>query len=199
MKKLEVVFLAGFVSSSDFSQNISDYFPVSIGNSWTYTNGIEKSTEIITVKSSTPDDITKDGTMLYLFESQYQTAINTSTMYSIKGNKVVVLITKDALGRYNERKAPFPIELAPIGQEWRQNEGDNEYYLFKTDKSSIKFDNKNFEDCILVEQRIFIDGNLYRTNKSYYAYGVGLVYKTLQSPGGEETVFLKLVESSVNS
>ena len=183
-----------FISASAFCQNVSDYFPVSIGNSWTYTNGIEKSTHIITVTGNTPDNVSKDGTMLYLFEHQFeqQSMGTTTTMYSIKGNKVVVLLVKDILGRYHERKAPFPIELAPIGQEWRQDE-DGEYYLFKTSKSSIQYDNKYFDDCILVEKRVFVNRNLYLTDKSYYARNIGLVYKTLQSPGKEESIYQKLI------
>ena len=194
MKKKMFVFLAVLsISASSFCQNVSDYFPVSTGYSWTYTNGAGKSNDIITVTGNAPDNVSKDGTMLYLFESQYQSVTKTLTMYSIKGNKVVVLAIKDNLGRYNEKKAPFPVELAPIGQEWRQDESDNEYYLFKTTKSSIRYDDKYFDDCILVEQRVYINRNLYITNKSYFAKGVGLVYKTLQSPGKEETVYQKLI------
>jgi len=192
MKKLWFVLLAVVLSVSVFCQNVSDYFPVSIGNSWTYTNGIEKSTHVITVKGNSPDSISKDGTTLYVFDSQYESVINTSTMYSIKGNKVVVLVNQDAFGRYHQNTTPFPVVLAPIGQEWRQDE-DGEYYLFKTSKSSIRYDDKIFEDCILVEQRIFVNKSLYQTSKSYFAKGIGLVYKTLQSPGKEESVFQKLI------
>jgi len=191
MKKQVFVFLAVvFISASAFCQNVSDYFPVSIGYSWTYTNGAGKSNDIITVTGNAPDNVSKDGTMLYTFECR--SLATTSTMYSIKGNKVVTLVKKDALGRYHENKVPFPIELAPVGQEWRQDD-DGEYYLFKTTKSSIKYDDKTFDDCILVEQRIFVNKNLHQTNKSYYARGIGMVYKTLQSPGKEESVYQKLI------
>jgi hypothetical protein len=190
MKKLVLVLMVAiFFSASAFCQNVSDYFPVTTGNNWTYANSTGNTTDIVTVGNSTPD---RDGTMLYLFENQTAGLGATSTMYSIKNNKVVILVKKDILGRYHEQRQPFPVELAPAGQEWRQDD-DGEYYLFKTSKASVKYDDKNFDDCILIEQRVFVRGSLYVTNRSYYAHGIGFVYKTLQSPGQSETVFKKLV------
>jgi hypothetical protein len=194
MKKLFFVLLVVFVWAPIFSQNVLDYFPVSTGNSWTYTNSTGRRRDIITVRNSMPDP-NNSRNMVYLFEQQSiadSTSMGTTgTLYGIIGNRVVVLANRNILNQYRENRQPYPVELALPDQEWRQDE-DGEYYLFKTSMSSIKFDDKNFEDCILVEQQVFIDRNLYQTNRMYYARGVGLVYKTLQSPGKEESVYQKL-------
>ena len=180
-------------SNPSASQDVSDYFPVTIGNSWTYANSRDINTDVITIINSMPDP-NNDGTTVFLFEELVTyLGSSTATMYSIKDNKVVILSTRNILGRYNEKKRPFPVELSPIGQEWRQDEEDEEYYLFKTTKSSIKYDDKSFDDCILVEQQVYVNKDLFVTKKSYYARGIGLVYVTLQPPGERESVNKKLV------
>jgi hypothetical protein len=171
--------------------DITDYFPVAVGASWTYANSSGKTTEVVLVRNSMPDK--KDGTMLYLFEYQFIGLGSTSTMYGIKGNKVVILVTKNIRGSYNENQPPYPVELAPAGQEWRYDDRGDDLRL-KTSKSSCNFDNKTYSDCILVEERI-VDGNkTLRTKKSYYAKGLGLVYVTLQAAGEKESAFMKLVD-----
>ncbi|MDR0605561.1 MAG: hypothetical protein LBG80_14780 [Bacteroidales bacterium] len=198
MKKL---FLTAFVFSivlSAFCQNINiritDYFPVDTGNTWTYSNASGKTRDVIIMRNSMPDTISNDGTSLYLFEHQFVGIGTGSTLYSIKEGKVVVLVEKNILGQYQEKKPPLPI-LASIGQEWRYNDrGDDLRY--KASKSSCAFDGKTFDDCILVEERIVSGNTTLRTKKSYYAKNVGLVYVTLQSPGEKESVYQKLTECS---
>jgi hypothetical protein len=189
MKKLVLVLMvAVFFSASAFCQNVSDYFPVTTGNNWTYANSTGNTSDIVTVGNSTPD---RDGTMLYLFENQTAGLGATSTMYSIKNNKVVILVKKDILGRYHEQKQPFPVELAPAGQEWRAVDG-SEITNYRTLTSRISFDGLSYNDCIVVEERITLNNQLRRTKKSYYARNIGLVYVTLQSPGQQENVYRKL-------
>jgi hypothetical protein len=187
MKK---IFLS--VVSSMFSQNageqITDYFPVKIGNTWTYTNGIEKRNETVFVQNSTKKDIP-----LYLFITQTVGIGQTSTMYGLENNKIVIVVTRNAFNQYKENKSPFPIELAPANQRWRQDESDDEYYLFRTTKTSIKYDDKSFADCILVEQQIYTSGKLFMTKRSYFAKNVGLVYISLQGDGKEKMIYQKLI------
>jgi hypothetical protein len=183
------------IVSSVFSQNsntnITDYFPVEGGNTWTYANASGKQTDVIIMKNSMPDNISNDGTSIYLFEDQFIGAGTTSTLYSIKQNRVVIMSTKNILGQYLERKPPYPI-LSPIGQEWKYNDR-GEDLRYKTSNSSCTFDGKTFTDCILVEEQIFDGQNVLRTKKSYYAKGVGLVYVTLQSPRESESIYQKLI------
>jgi hypothetical protein len=132
-------------------------FPSFYGNRWTYTNATGKITDFVVLANSMLDPKANDGTSVFLFEQQIIGMGTISSMKSIKGNKVVVLITKDILGRYHENTAPYPVELAPAGQEWRyNNQGDNLRY--KASKSSCSFDDKLYTDCILIEERI-VDGN----------------------------------------
>jgi hypothetical protein len=195
MKKLVLPVLVLVVISPLFPQNpriqIADHFPVNAGNTWTYADASGKATEIITIRNSMPDNVSNDGTSLYLCEREFVGIGTVSTLYSIKEDKVVILVEKNILGQYRQNDPPFPI-LAPAGQEWRYNDrGDDLRY--KASKSSCAFDDKTFYDCIMVEERI-VNGNVtLRTKKSYYANGVGLVYVTLQEPGENESVYQKLI------
>jgi hypothetical protein len=192
MKKALVIFLAFVTAFSVFGQtatgNIADYYPLSTGNIWAYVNALGKTTEIITIKQSAPDE--KDGTVLYAFEHQMAGGA-TGSLKSIKNNNVVILATINVLGRTQLNEQPYPVELAPAGQEWRYNDrGDDLRY--KTSRASCSFDDKTYSDCIMVEERI-VDGNrTLRTKKSYYAKDIGLVYVTLQGQGERETVYMKL-------
>jgi hypothetical protein len=177
-----------------FSQtgNITDYFPVTGGNIWTYANAAGKTSDVIIMRNSTPDNISNDGTSLYLFEHQFAGTGTGSTLYSIKQNKIVIMAEKNIRGQYQEKNPPFPI-LALAGQEWRYNDrGDDLRY--KSSKSSCVFDGKTFNDCILAEEQIVYGQNVLRTKKSYYAKGIGLVYVTLQEAGKEESCYQKLID-----
>ena len=192
MKRLGFVLLAAlFVSGTVFGQlseeNILSYFPVKTGNSWTYTNGTEKVNTTVLVQNSTNIDIP-----VYLFVEQVVGLYQTSTMYGIENNKIVIVVFKDGMGRYHENKRPFPIEVASSNQNWRQNEV-GEYYLFNTIKSSIKYDDKYFNDCILVEKKIFTNNKLYMIEKRYYAKDIGLVYVTLHDDNQSTSIFQKLI------
>jgi hypothetical protein len=178
--------------SHDPNPQIADYFPHGIGNIWTYANTFDKITDVIIMKGSTPDNIANDGTYLYMFEWQMVGIGTSSTLYSIKQNRVVIMVEGNTLGQYQEKKPPHPI-LSPTGQEWRyKDRGDDLRY--KTSNSSCAFDGKIFDNCILVEEQIFADQVFQYTKKSYYAKGVGLVYVTIQEPGKEERCFQKLIE-----
>ncbi|MDR1219681.1 MAG: transporter [Treponema sp.] len=194
MNKLFFTLSILVIVSPLFSQNtnsqITDYFPLGVGNTWAYANDSGKTTEVITMRNSMPDNVSNDGTSLYLFERQFVGIGSGSTLYSIKQNKVVIMVEKNIFGQYQQKSSPFPI-LASAGQEWRYNDrGDDLRY--KTSKSSCVFDGKTFNDCILVEEQIVGGGNVLRTKRSYYAKGVGLVYVTLQGQGESESVYQKL-------
>jgi len=191
-----IVFVLLFVISINvFADdiNIIDYFPCNIGNSWTYTNGSNKTVEIRMLKNSMPDPKASDGSKIYLVENQFLGIGSTSTMYSIKDNKVVILVTKNVLGNYQENKPPYPIELAPAGQEWRYNDRGDDLRL-KTILSSCNVDGNYYTNCIMVEERIVNGNSTLRIKKSYYAKGIGLVLVTLQQTGETESIYIKLKE-----
>jgi hypothetical protein len=197
MKKLIPVFIMFFAVFGVFAEDASvlDYFPCNIGATWTYANNSGKITDINILENSVPDSRVKSAS-LYLMVNQMPGLGSTSTMYTMRDNKVLILVTKNVLGQYRENQPPYPI-LAPAGQEWRYNDrGDDLRY--KTTKTSINFDGKTYNDCILVEENIVSGNNILRTKKSYYAKNVGLVYVTLQSEGEKESVFMKLSEYSPN-
>jgi hypothetical protein len=198
MKKLFSVLSILVIVSPLFAQNtnsqFTDYFPLGIGNTWTYANASGKTVEVIIVRNSSLDNVSNDGTSLYLFERQFVGIGTGSTLYSVKQNKVLIMVEKNILGQYQQKSPPFPI-LASVGQEWRYNDrGDDLRY--KTSKSSCAFDGTTFNDCILVEEQIVNGRNVLRTKRSYYAKGVGLVYVTLQEQGESESVYRKLESSN---
>jgi hypothetical protein len=193
MKKLFITTFILVIIFPLFSQNtgeqITDYFPIKSRNTWTYTNGTGKLNETVFVQGAMQTDIA-----VYAFVDQIAGIGQTSTLYGLEDNRIVVLVTENILRQYKENKRPFPIELAPANQNWRQNESDIEYYLFKTMKSSIRYDDKIFDDCILVEKQIYVHNKLSMTRRSYFANGVGLVYVTVQGDDKEETCYQKLID-----
>ena len=168
--------------------NVSEYFPTAIASSWTYANANGKESMTVCVKNSALDK--NDGTSLYLFEEKIKGIGTTATLYSIKKNIVLILVSKNILGKYTEYQEPYPVTLAAPDSEGQYIEsGDN--YFYKTSRASCKFDNKEFTDCILIEERLTIDKNIIRIKKSYYAKNIGLVYVTLIDNAGKETVYNK--------
>jgi hypothetical protein len=192
MKKVFLFSLLLVILSPMFSQNIdvkiTDYFPLNTGNTWTYTNGLEKLNINVYVQNSTQLDIAA-----YLFVERTEGLGETSIMYGLENNKVVILAEKSIFGQYKENRRPFPILLSMAGQNWRQNDTGGEYYLFETEKSSIRYDDKYFNDCILVVQKIYTGNRLFMTKKSYFAKNIGLVYVSLQESGKEENCHQKLI------
>ncbi len=181
------IVIAGIVSA----QTIFDYFPASIGNMWTYSNSKGTTVEIRTLKNSVPDPSVNDGSQIYLLETQFPGIGSTSTVYGIRENKIIILIVKNILGQSMEYQKPYPVELAPAGQEWRYNDRGDDLRL-KTSRTSCRVDDRAYIDCILVEERVVDGSKTIRTQKSYYAKGIGLVLVTLQEPGRDELVHLKL-------
>jgi hypothetical protein len=176
-------------------ENVNDYFPSNVGNTWYYGNNAGDLTDAIMVRNSSVDR--NDGTRLYLFEHQMRGIGSTSYLYSIKNNRVVILVFKDGSGRYNEYQMPYPQALAPAGQQWSYNDRGDDLRL-STRSASCSFDGNTYDDCILVEERIVSGTTVLRAKKSYYARGIGLVYVTLQSAGEAESVFMKLLRYTTN-
>jgi len=188
-----VLLVAFFASASVFGQNILDYFPVEIGNSWTYANSKGLKTDVITVIDSSPDSNNRDGRQ-YLFRHVMFDEFSIWIIYIIKDGMVVMLAKETPLVGLLEYEDPFPIVLALAGVVWQDDMGDDESHFYRTIRSSVKYDDKSFDDCILVEERVYIKKKPYRATKSYYARGIGLVCITVQSPEQEEHIFQRLVE-----
>jgi hypothetical protein len=171
---------------------ITEYFPVDVGNVWTYQDSSHNFADRIFVKNKTKD---KDGSMLYLFEHQ-QVLATTRTLYGIKNNNIVIISTKNSFDVYDEKKPPYPIELAIAGHNWKIIENKNTYRQYITSKSSVKYDDKSYDDCILVEETVFTNDRPVHIKKGYYARNVGLVYIALQGENEIENVFLSLISKN---
>ena len=190
MKKLILAIIAVFFFAAPvFALDISDYFPVAVGNTWTFASGTGVVSDVITVRSSTPNS----GGTIYLFESQFA-GMTTARLYSIRNNRVLILGTRDGFGRHHENRLPLPVALAPPGDVGTfMSRNDN--VQFSASRASISFGGRTFNDVIVFEQ--VIDGG-FVTRRSYFARGIGLVYETGQMGSGPTTVFRQLVDSNVS-
>jgi hypothetical protein len=112
VKKLFSVLSILVIVSPLFSQNansqITDYFPIGIGNTWNYANASGKIMEVSIIRNSMPDNVSNDGTSLYLFERQFVGIGNGSTLYSIKQNKALIMVEKNIFGQYRQ-KSPLSL------------------------------------------------------------------------------------------
>jgi len=183
-----------FASILVFSQNVNilDYFPSKIGNSWTYANSSGRTVDIRTIRNVSE----RNGIMVYLMENESPGIGTTSTLFGNMNNRIVILVTRNILGQARENQPPMPI-LATIGQEWRYNaRGDD--IRFSTSRASCTVDEKIYNDCILVEEKIFHGNELIMIRKNYYARGIGLVLLTLQMSGEAESIYNKLINYKIN-
>lgn len=202
MKKFAVLLiLAGLICSGSFAQStsvvsIADYFPTKLFGSWTYANRAGKEFETIFVKDIWPDQ--RDGTTFYLFEEQYKGLGSTTSLYSIKHNSVVLLESNGLYGTYREYPPPYLVVLAVPDRTWQYQDSIDDFH-YRTFRTSCKFDDKVFNDCICVEQTVFVeDGTkeVFMVVKDYYAKGVGLVCEKTKGKDGNEGIFMKLTEST---
>ncbi|MBO4439493.1 MAG: hypothetical protein J5798_09090 [Spirochaetaceae bacterium] len=195
MKKSIFLLILCFLAFVCFAQkiNIMDYFPTEIGTMWSYTNENEKMLEIITIENSSKNS---DNSYLYLFSDYVDGLGTTKSLYNAQNNKICLVVAKDLFGNYHEKKDPCPVILAdPDKKGTYIDNGDN--YNYEVIKSNCKFDDKNFPDCIVVIEKIVANDTILRTKKSYYAKGIGLVYETIIGSSNKETVYRKLVTSSI--
>ncbi len=197
MKKLAAfLILVGFICSGIFAQatslfSVSDYFPTKILGSWTYANSAGKEYWTVFVKNRTHDS----GMDIAVFETQWKGMGSTVDIYGIRDDRVMLLSDKGIWSDYYDYPPPYPTILAAPNKAWQDNKrGD--IIDCQTIASSCTFDGKVFNDCICVIEKLILNNAVEMTTKSYYAKGIGLVYKTLTGKDGKESVYMKLTEST---
>ena len=192
-----VLVLSVFVNITAEEQeiiNIKNYFPTQIGASWSYAGSTGES--LVTVMCMNTGLDNDDGGELYLFSEIYGQMGVTSVLYGLKNNNIIALGGKNITGQYYQNQPPFPVVLAPPNNKGKYiDKGDVCHYV--TSIATCKYDDKIFKDCILVEEKIILNGKPIRTKRSYYASGIGLVYVTLVNDKGVEEVFMKLIKASL--
>jgi hypothetical protein len=194
MKKFVWVLLICFIIPTFASGlNIADYFPITIGNTWAYASNTGQITEVRRVVDGFTDS--SGGGYIRNFLSATQVG-QTQTLHRVTAHRVYVLVTTNIFGTPLNHNPAMPI-LAPPGQSWRHNDRGDDLH-FNTSRASVTVGDRVFENCIVVEQRIVVGNNAILTRRSYFAKGIGLVLVTTQSPGGEPTIFMQLVDYSVN-
>ena len=193
-------FAAMCLFADDYVADIKDYFPCTIGDSWTYANDSGRIIDRRNVIFKTQDK--SDNTPLYVIEHDVQGVDMVANSYSVKDNYVVFVSQKGIRGDEKFFYQPFPVELAPPYQEWTffDNSAGIEFY-YKTYKGVCTVGKTVYNDCIIVEERMpIIEKNkkdVFRVRKSYFAKGVGLVLVT-EVNGKKEVTIKKLASITLS-
>jgi hypothetical protein len=187
MKKVFLFSLLLVILSPLFSQTASDYFPAKEGYRWEYIGSNGKITDIYTCLA-----IEKNNDFYLVGFSINSLGITTKTMYRVVEEAAVFEIGKIDMNG-NQTMAlnePF-VTISLRDVKWRE-EDRGDVFLCQSKKTSVSFDGKSYDDCIMVEKAIFINNRPLMVKRQYFARGIGLVYVTLQDQDGVERPYLRL-------
>ncbi|MDR0604500.1 MAG: hypothetical protein LBG80_09390, partial [Bacteroidales bacterium] len=183
-KKVSVIFLLVSVLPSAFCQTASDYFPAKEGYRWEYLGNNGKVTDVYSCTAI--ERLSDKESLVGIFINSF--GVTTKMIYRvIQDTGVFEIGTVDNLHYDN----PF-VSLALQELKWSEEDrGDK--FLCQSKKTSVSFDGKTYNDCIVVEKAIYINNNQpLMIKRQYFARGIGLVYVTLQDEDGIEKPHLRL-------
>jgi hypothetical protein len=165
--------------------DISAYLPAKVGYMWEYIGNNGEITDIVQCEQTVDE-----GALFYTYNTLLGT--RTGDLYIFESNTVQEIVSINAFGRQQSYRPALTILTDP-GKQW-QEEDRGDIFQCQTRKTSVSFDGKTYDECIMVEKAIFIDNNRpLMTKRQYFARNIGLVYVTLQ--GADDTVekpFLRL-------
>jgi predicted nucleic acid-binding Zn ribbon protein len=202
-----VFLLIGYVFSGLFialsygysqTNTILDYFQFSNANYWVYELRGSMATDeddygnvkvIYSVVNYTFD---LDGSPLVyinrIFENEEQYWTAELYKVDIKSGCVFKVASRSWNDSYNQEHEPYPIKIAYFGKNWRRetvypySRSLDEY---KTYTGNINFNNMQFDDCIILENKTFevsdVSKILKTVYREYYARNIGLVYTDWQT------------------
>jgi len=109
-----------------------------------------------------------------MFSEISQFGVKAQEIYQTKGNSIALVYSKNAYsgGDIIPHKIILKIPTENTISKWTWGK---ERFYEASFVDSIKTTKQTFSDCILVTEVTKIDGQLYRSEKKYYAKGVGLV------------------------
>jgi hypothetical protein len=174
-----------------FSQtgNVADitaYFPAKPNYGWEYLGSNGEITDVVICKEATDT-----GALFYTYLT-FLGMQKTGNLYIFESNMVQEIVSIDIIGRQNFYRPALTILTIP-GKQWKEGDG-GDIILCHSKKTSVSFDGKAYEDCIMIEKEIYVGKNEFlMTRRQYFARDIGLVYVTLQ--GIDENVekpFLRL-------
>jgi len=195
MKKLVFLLFIIIFPLSLYAQNITDYFPISNGSKWMYLL-FDGSYDIIDVAGNTYSERHSMHTYYFRIASTLFPRREGGVFYGINNNSVYELVAiAIGNGRRRDLERPYNKILGLPGDEWTYIEEPGVIFSYKASRSSISFDNRNYNDCILVERRLTINGILENTYYFYYARNIGLVYAR---NADQQNFYQKLIEHDIN-
>jgi hypothetical protein len=169
------------------AQTASDYFPAKEGYRWEYIGANGKVTDIYTCAIAQKIEDNASGVGI-IVESL---GMKISVIYEVVEDAGIKEVTRtDAFGNPIQHKNR-PVILFLREAKWEEKErGD--VFQCQSKKTSVAFDGKTYNDCIMTEKGIFINGRPLMVKREYFARGIGLVYVTLQGQDGVEMPHLRL-------
>jgi len=172
--------------------NIADYFPVGNGYKWEYCT--PKGEKFLTKECK----VDKNGIYFYTIYDDTVTAlqklfIKDNTVFEEASSSIVTGVTVHDQPR---------VHISIPGKEWHYSwtSNDNiiiEAQLSKSGKSKFSYDNKIFNDCIVIETTVYLNEGkglqYHSTQYDYYAKGIGHIANTLKSTSNPiEHIVMKL-------
>jgi hypothetical protein len=187
MKKLSLSLLIFAAIYPLFSQTASDYFPSKEGYRWEYLGANGEVTDVYTC--AIVQKIEDKASGVGIIEEYLGMKI--SVIYEVIEDAGIKEVTRtDVFGNPIQHKNR-PVILFLREAKWEEKErGD--VFQCQSKKTSVAFDGKTYEDCIMTEKSIFINGRPFMVKRQYFARGIGLVYVTLQGQDGVEKPHLRL-------
>jgi hypothetical protein len=187
MKKLFSPVLILAILSPLFSQTASDYFPAKEGYRWEYIGSDGNVTDVyncVLVQKISDND---SGVGFF----QESLGITIRVVYDVVEDTGVSEVGRiDAFDNSTQHKNR-PIVLLLREMKWQEEDG-GDVFLCQSKKTSVSFDGKTYDDCIMVEKSIFINDRPLMVKRQYFSRGIGLVYVTLQGQDGVEKPHLRL-------
>jgi hypothetical protein len=169
------------------SQNAFDYFPAKEGYRWEYLGANGQVTDVYTCLAI--ERVNEKESLLGV--SQSSLGITTRVIYRVIPDTGIFEIGEVRNGKQNMHyDEPF-VTLALNELQWKEEDRGDEF-LCQSKKTSVRFDGKTYNDCIMVEKAIYAGNRLLMIKRQYFARGIGLVYVTLQGEDGIEKPHLRL-------
>jgi hypothetical protein len=165
--------------------DITVYFPAKPNYGWEYLGNNGKITDVVICKEATDA-----GALFYTYITYL--GMRTGDMYIFESNTVQQIVSINAFGRQQFYRPALTILTTP-GKQWKEGDG-GDMILCHSKKTSVSFDGRTYEDCIMIEKEIYVGENEFlMTRRQYFARDIGLVYVTLQGVDDNvEKPFLRL-------
>lgn len=194
---LVLFFILVYSLVAETEVRVKDYFPTTLGAEYVYEQTMSGGTitRRVAVVEVQPDS---EG-LLVALESRIKMKdiiLVSANVYVVTENAVRLGFSQSAFGNYRTYPDRPAMVMAP-GSTWREIESETEYYDYTVNRSAVRVRERDFDDCLLVVKKVYLEGKLYTTEYAYYARGVGMVKSFTKKPDGATTSPIELINFTV--